>query len=63
LFPWWAWGLKQNELSNAEAMEEGFRSKLQKNGFKEIGPCVYGLRDWDEIRSWAKELAQKAKEK
>jgi hypothetical protein len=62
LFPWWAWRLKQNELSNTEAMEEGYKSKLQKNWFKEIRPCVYSLRDWDEIRSWAKELTLKTKE-
>ena len=45
-----------------KAMEGGYKSHLQKQGFKEVEPGVYDLRDWDEIRSWAKELAQKSKE-
>ena len=45
-----------------KAMEVGYKSQLQKNGFKEVEPGVYDLRDWDEIRSWAKELAHKARE-
>jgi menaquinone-dependent protoporphyrinogen oxidase len=38
------------------------RPELEKDGFKEHQPGVYDLRDWDEIRNWAKELAQKAKQ-
>jgi menaquinone-dependent protoporphyrinogen oxidase len=45
-----------------KAMEVGYKSQLQKNGFKEVESNVYDLRNWDEIRSWARELAQKAKE-
>ena len=45
-----------------KGMEIGYKSQLQKYGFKELEPGLYDLRDWDEIRSWAKDLAQKAKE-
>ncbi len=38
------------------------RSRLEKDGFKEAPPGVYELRDWEEIRLWAKELAQKARQ-
>ena len=36
------------------------RPQLEKDGFKEVRPGVYELRDWDEIRGWARELAKKA---
>ena len=36
------------------------RPQLEKDGFKEVQPGVYELRDWDEIRAWARELAKKA---
>ncbi len=36
------------------------KPQLEKDGFKQVQPDVYELRDWDEIRQWAKELAQKA---
>ncbi len=45
-----------------KGMEIGYRAPLQKHGFKEVEPGVYDLRDWDEIRNWAKELAAKAQE-
>ncbi len=45
-----------------KSMEVGYKSQLQKHGFKEVEPGVYDLRDWDEIRNWAKELAKKAHE-
>ena len=45
-----------------KGMEVGYKSALQKHGFKETAPNVYDLRDWDEIRSWAKELAKKAQD-
>ncbi len=38
------------------------RPQLQKDGFKEMPPRVYELRDWEEIRGWAKELAAKARQ-
>lgn len=44
-----------------KGMEIGYKSQLQNHGFKEVDPGVYDLRDWDEIRSWAKELAKKVK--
>jgi hypothetical protein len=36
------------------------KPQLEKDGFKETQPDLYDLRDWDEIRNWAKELANKA---
>ena len=38
------------------------KPQLEKDGFRETEPDVYDLRDWDEIRNWAKELAKKARE-
>jgi len=38
------------------------KPQLEKDGFRETEPDVYDLRDWDEIRNWAKELAEKARE-
>jgi hypothetical protein len=56
--------LDHNKISflTRKAMEVGYKSQLQKCGFKEVESGVYDLRNWDEIRSWAMELAQKAKE-
>jgi menaquinone-dependent protoporphyrinogen oxidase len=45
-----------------KGMEMGYKSALQKYGFKEVESGVYDLRDWDEIRRWAKELAKKAQD-
>ena len=36
------------------------KPQLERDGFKETEPGVYDLRDWDEIRNWATELAEKA---
>ncbi|MDD1776480.1 MAG: flavodoxin domain-containing protein [Candidatus Methanomethylicus sp.] len=44
-----------------KGMEVAFKPLLQKHGFKESAPDAYDLRDWDEIRNWAKELAKKAR--
>jgi len=44
-----------------KAIEVGYKGPLAKHGFKESESGVYDLRDWTEIRSWAKELAVKAK--
>jgi menaquinone-dependent protoporphyrinogen oxidase len=38
------------------------KPQLEKDGFKQTQPDVYELRDWEEIRKWAKELAQKARQ-
>ncbi len=42
-----------------KSMEIAFKSRLQKNGFKESKPGVYDLRDWDEIQNWTIELTKK----
>jgi menaquinone-dependent protoporphyrinogen IX oxidase len=47
--PWWAKKAMEAERSKIEA------------AYKETQPGVYDTRDWNAIRSWAKELAQKAK--
>jgi len=46
--PWWS----------RKAMAAA-KPKLEAAGFKETKPGVYDTRDWNAIRSWAKELAQK----
>ena len=38
------------------------KPQLEKDGFKEMQPDLYELRDWDEIRNWTKELAKNARE-
>ncbi len=38
---------------------EIFKPQLEKDGFK-IAEGIYDLRNWDEIRNWAKELSRKA---
>ncbi len=37
------------------------KPQLEKDGFKETQSGLYDLRDWDEIRGWARELAGKAR--
>jgi len=44
-----------------KTMEVAFKSRLQNNGFKELQPGVYDLRDWDEIRNWTRELVKKVR--
>ncbi|MDQ1280619.1 MAG: menaquinone-dependent protoporphyrinogen oxidase [Thermoproteota archaeon] len=36
------------------------KPQLEKDGFQEVQPGVYELRDWNEIRKWARELVTKA---
>ena len=38
------------------------KTRIEKDGFKQTQPGVYELRDREEIRTWAKELATKAKQ-
>jgi menaquinone-dependent protoporphyrinogen IX oxidase len=38
-----------------------FTMKLEEVGIEEIEPGVYDTRDWDEIRKWAKDLAEKVR--
>jgi menaquinone-dependent protoporphyrinogen oxidase len=52
---------KMNFLSRR--MFGGFiKEHMGTEGFKETEPGIYDMRDWEEIRSWAKELAQKARQ-
>lgn len=37
------------------------KEQLEKDGFKENPPGVYDMRDWDEIRDWARKLVLKAR--
>lgn len=46
--PWWS----------SMAMK-AIKESLEKSGLKETKPGYYDTRDWDVIRSWAKELAKK----
>jgi len=51
---------KMNFLS--KRMFAGFiKEQMGTDDFKESEPGVYEMRDWEEIRLWARELAQKAK--
>jgi len=36
-----------------------FKPRIEAAGFKEIKPGLYDTRDWNAIRTWAKELATK----
>jgi menaquinone-dependent protoporphyrinogen IX oxidase len=45
-----------------KGMEIAFKSRLQNTGFKEVEPGVYDLRDWDEIRSWTRDLVKQVRE-
>jgi menaquinone-dependent protoporphyrinogen IX oxidase len=44
--PWWA-----------KKFADMVRPEIEAAGHKETEPGVYDTRDWDAIRSWAKELA------
>ncbi len=55
--------LDYNKMGFLFKRSMGFlKPQLEKDGFKETEPDLYDLRDWDEIRSWTKELAKKARE-
>lgn len=40
---------------------EFFKPQLEKDGFK-VAEGIYNLRNWDDIRNWAKELSKKARQ-
>jgi len=55
--------INYNKMGFLERKVMGFlKPQLEKDGFKETQPGVYDMRDWDEIRNWAKELSTKAKQ-
>ncbi|MEM3627487.1 MAG: flavodoxin domain-containing protein [Candidatus Bathyarchaeia archaeon] len=55
--------LDYNKMGFLMRKTMGFlKPQLEKDGFKETEPGVYDLRDWDEIRNWARELAEKAQQ-
>lgn len=41
-----------------KGMEIAFKSRLQENGFREVEPGVYDLRDWKAVRNWTQELVR-----
>jgi menaquinone-dependent protoporphyrinogen IX oxidase len=49
-WPWWA--------GKAKPMS---KQQLDAAGFKETQPGIYDTRNWNAIRSWAKELVQKVR--
>ena len=52
-----------NKMNIITRKTVGFlRAQLEKDGFKESPPGVYELRDLEEIRGWAKQLADKARQ-
>jgi menaquinone-dependent protoporphyrinogen oxidase len=54
--------LDYNKMGFIMRRTMGFlKPQLEKDGFKETELGFYDLRDWDEIRKWATELAEKAR--
>lgn len=55
--------LNYNKMNLIFRRTMGFmKPQLEKDGFKETEPNVYEMRDLEEIKSWAKELANKVKQ-
>jgi len=53
--------INYNKMGFFERKAMGFlKPQLEKGGFKKVAEGIYDLRNWDEIRNWAKELAEKA---
>jgi len=50
-----------NKMGFFERKVMGFlKPQLEKDGFKKTAEGTYDLRNWDEIRNWTKEFAEKA---
>jgi menaquinone-dependent protoporphyrinogen oxidase len=55
--------INYNKMGFIERKMMGFiKPQLEKDGVKETEPGLYDMHNWDEIRSWAKELSAKAKQ-
>jgi menaquinone-dependent protoporphyrinogen oxidase len=55
--------INYNKMGFIERKMMGFiKPQLERDGVKETEPGLYDMRNWDEIRSWAKELSAKAKQ-
>ena len=55
--------LDYNKMNIITRKTLGFlKPQLVKDGFKESAPGVFELRNWEEIRGWAKELAVKSQQ-
>ncbi len=51
---------KMNFLAR-RLFSNSIKEMMGSDGFKETEPGVYDMREWNEIRAWAKEVASKAK--
>lgn len=55
--------INYNKMGFIERKMMGFiKPQLEKDGVKETEPGLYDMHNWNEIRNWAKELAEKTRQ-